>query len=157
MFHQPVFKKNYIGWPQQPPTEKVTQYDISWFYPQKPFFQNVKIKLNSNAWMTLKSSVLIFQALKPLQPQWPQWPQQPQWPQWPQQPHFIKKIIDPDDLIIPSTKMTNTSPFLWNGSSKIQFLTDIWYSFCWRLLRPVDVIFSNTACWNTNFQTSWSQ
>ena len=23
MFHQPVFKKNDIGWPQQPPTEKV--------------------------------------------------------------------------------------------------------------------------------------
>jgi hypothetical protein len=25
--------------------------------PQKTFFQNIKIKLNSNAWMTLKSSV----------------------------------------------------------------------------------------------------
>ena len=36
--------------------------------------------------MTLKSSVVIFQALNPLQPQWHQWPQQPQWPQWPQQP-----------------------------------------------------------------------
>ena len=108
-----------------------------WYFmilPKKTFFQNIKIKLNSNAWMTLKSSVVIFQALKPLQPQWPQWPQQPQWPQWPQQPHFIKKITDPDDLIIPSTQMTNTSPFLWNGSSKIQFFTDIWYSSwrgCW--------------------------
>ena len=99
-----------------------TQYDISWFYPQNTFFQNIKIKLNSNAWMTLKSSVGIFQALKPLQPQCPQWPQQPQWPQWPRQPHFIKKFTDPDGLIIASTQMTNTSPFLWNGSSKIQFL-----------------------------------
>ena len=103
-------------------------------YTQKNFFQNTKIKLNSNALMTLKSSVVVFQALKLLQPQWPQRPQQPQWPQWPQQPHFIKKITDPDDLIIPSTQMTNTSPFLWNGSSKIQFFTDIWYSSwrgCW--------------------------
>jgi hypothetical protein len=41
------------------------------------------------------------------------------------QPHFIKKSTDPDDLIIPSTQMTNTSPFLWNGSSKIQFFADI--------------------------------
>ena len=93
--------------------------------PRKTFFQNIKIKLNSNAWMTLKSSVVIFQALKPLQPQWPQWPQQPQWPQWPRQPHFIKKSTDPDGLIIPDIQMTNTSPFLWNGSSKIQFFTKI--------------------------------
>ena len=126
-------------------------YEISWFYPRKLFFQNIKLKLKSNAWMTLKSSGVIFQALKPLQPQWPQWPQQPQWPQWPQQPHFIKKSTDPDGLIIPSTQMTNTSPFLWNKSSKIQFFTEIWYFFCRRLL-----IFLKTGWGNANFQTSWS-
>ena len=93
--------------------------------PQKTFFQNIKIKLNSNAWMTLKSSVVIFQALKPLQPQWPQWPQQPQWPQWPRQPHFIKKSTDLDGLIIPGTQITSASPFLWHGLSKIQFFTQI--------------------------------
>ena len=82
---------------------------------KKTFFQNIKIKLKLNAWMTLKSSVVIFKALKPLQPQWPLWPQ---WPQWPQQPYFIKKFTDPDELIIPITQMTNTSPFLWNRSSK---------------------------------------
>ena len=110
--------------------------------------------------MTQKSSVVIFQALKPVQPQWSHWPhlpQQPQWPHWPQQPHFIKKITHPDGLIIPGTKMTNTSPFLWNGSSKIQFFTDIWSSFCWRLLRTADVIFLKTDWWNTNFQTSWTR
>ena len=108
-----IFQKNYISWPQQPPTEKVLEFNMIFHdsTPQKRFFQNIKIKLNSNTWMTLKSSVVIFQALKPLQPQWPQWPQQPQWPQWPQQPHFIKKSTDSDDLIIPSTQMTNTSPF----------------------------------------------
>ena len=83
--------------------------------------------LNSNSWMTLKSSALISQALQLLQPQWPHWPQQPQWPHWPQQPHFIKKITHPDGLIIPGTKMTNTGPFLWNGSSKLHFFTNIWY------------------------------
>ena len=104
--------------------------------------------------MTLKSSVVIFQALTPLQPQWPQWPQQPQWPQWPQQPHFIKKSTDPDGLIIPGSQMTNTSPFLWNGSSKIQFFTDIWYTFCPRLVRPACVTFLKTGWWNSNAQTS---
>ena len=51
------------------------QYDISWLYPHF-FFQNIKIKLNSIPWMTLKSSVGIFQALEPLPPQWPLQPQQ---------------------------------------------------------------------------------
>ena len=44
------------------------------------------------------------------------------------------QFTDPDGLINPSTQMTNTGPFLWNGSSKIQFFTDIWYSSwrgCW--------------------------
>ena len=90
--------------------------------PKNICFQNIKIKLNSRTWMTVKSSVLIFQALKPLQPQWPLQPQQPQWPQWPQQPHFVNKNADPDGWIIPSTQTINISPFLWNRSSKIQFL-----------------------------------
>ena len=37
--------------------------------------------------------------------------------------------------------MTTTSPFLWNRSSKIKFFTNIWYSFCQRLLRPANFIF----------------
>ena len=111
------FQKNGIGWPQQPPTEKVPKLNLKFHdSTQNSFFQNIKIKVNSNPWMTLKSSVVLFQAYKPPQPLWPQWPQQPQWPQWPWQPHFIKNFTDPDGLIIPSTQMTNTSPFLCNGS-----------------------------------------
>ena len=135
------------------PRHFIPNCNTAYFTPQF-FFSKHKVKANSNVWMTLKSSVVIFQALKPLQPQWPQWPQQPQWPQWPQQPHFIKKFTDPDGLIIPSTQMTNISPFLWHGSSKIPFFTDIWYFFCWRLLRPAYVIFLNTDWWNSNFQTT---
>ena len=98
------FQKNYIPWPQQPLAEKLLKFNMIFHDPApKKLFSNIKIKLNSNAWMTLKSSVVIFQALKPLQPQWTQWPQQPQWPQWPRQPHFIKKFTDPDGLIICST------------------------------------------------------
>ena len=93
--------------------------------------------------MTLESSVVIFQALEYLWPQWSQQPQQPQWPQWPQQPHFIKTCTDPDGWIIRGTKMTNNGPFLWNGSSKIQFFTNIWHPFCQRLLRQADANFEN--------------
>ena len=103
--------------------------------------------------MSLKSSVVIFEALKPLQPQWPQQPQQPRWPQWPQQPHFTKKLPEPDGWIIPGTKITSAGPFLWDGSSKIQFFTGIWYLFCWRLLRPACVTFLKTGCKYQNFIT----
>ena len=80
-------------------------------------------------------------------PQWPQQPQKPQWPQWPQQPHFIKKFTDEDDWIIPGPKMTNTCPFLCNGSSKIQFFTGIWDPFDRRLLRPAYATFLKTIFW----------
>ena len=83
------------------------------------------MKLNSRTWMTPKSSVKIFQTLEPLQPQWPPQPQRPPWPQQTLQPHFIKNITDCNSWIIPGTKMTNTGPFLWNESSKIQFFNNI--------------------------------
>ena len=149
------FQKSNISWTQQPLTERVLKFIII-FSDYTPFFflQNIKGRLNLRTWMTLKSSVMIFQALSPLQPQWPLWPQQPRWPQWPRQPHFIKKFTQHDGWIIPSAQMTNTSPFLWNGSSKIQFFTDIWYPFCRRLLRPAYVNFLKTGWWNSNIQTS---
>ena len=149
------FQKSNIGWPQQPLIERVLIFDMNFHDSTKTFFfQNIKVKPNSRTWMTLKSSVVIFQTLEPQRPQWPLQPQQPQWPQWPQQPHFIKIFIQLDGWIIPSTQMTNTSPFFLNGSLKIQFFTDIWYSFCRRLLRPAYVIFLKTGWWNSNFQTS---
>jgi hypothetical protein len=91
---------------------------------------------------------------KPLQPHWPQQPWQPHWPHQPHQPYFLQEIPDLDGLIIPGTKMTNNSPFLWNRSSKIQFFTDIWYLFCWRLLRSGYVTFLKTGWWNSNDRTS---
>ena len=94
--------------------------------------------------LTLKSSVVIFQALEPLQPHWPHWPLQPQRPLQPQKPYFTKKLRGPDGWIVPGTKMTNTVPFLLNESSKIQIFTDILYPFCQRLLRPADVTFLKT-------------
>ena len=124
--------------------------------PKNYLFQNINVKLNSRTWMTLKSSVVIFKTLKSLQSQWTWQPQQPHWPQWPRQPQFIKNITHLDGWIISLTKMTNTSSFLRDRSSKIQLFTDIWSLFCWRLWRPAYITFLNTGWWNSNFQTSWT-
>ena len=67
---------------------------------------------------------------------------------------FHQKNTHPDGWIILTTKMTNTSSYLRNRSSKIQFFTDIWYPFCWRLWRPAYVNFLKTGWWNSDFQTS---
>ena len=50
--------------------------------------------------------------------------------------------------------MTNTGPFSWNGLSKMQFFTDIWYPFCRRLLRPADVTFLKNSCCTQKFPIS---
>ena len=88
------FKKSNRGWPQQPQTERLLKFNIIFHDSTKKFcFQKIKVKPNSRTWMTLKSSVVAFQALEPIQPQWPLQPQQPRWPQWPRQPHFIKFLF----------------------------------------------------------------
>ena len=69
------FQKSNSSWPQQPTTEKVLKFHDS--TPKSIVF---KIKLNLITWMTLKSSVVIFQALEPLRPHWPHPPWQPHWP-----------------------------------------------------------------------------
>ena len=38
---------------------------------------------------------------------------------------FPQKTPDPDVLIITGTKMTNVGHFMWNGSSKTQFFTNV--------------------------------
>jgi hypothetical protein len=92
--------------------------------------------LNSRTLLTLKNSVVILltSVTYAASLTW-----QPQWPQQPPKPFFPQKM---DDSISPGeTKMTNTGPFLWIGSSKIQNFTDIWQSFCQRLLRPASTTF----------------
>jgi hypothetical protein len=64
------FQINDNGWPQQPRTEKVLKFHMIFHdSTQKNFFSNDKNKGVFNAWMTLKSSVVIFKALKSMQPQ----------------------------------------------------------------------------------------
>ena len=104
--------------------------------------------------MTLKSLVVILQVLEPLQRHWPQRPLQPHWPRKLLHPYFIKEFAEPDRWIIAGTKMTNSCPFLRNGSSKIRFFTDIWHFFCCRLLRPAYAIFLKTGCEYQNVITS---
>ena len=123
------------------------------FFPKHQNKLKLVLKLlNSRTWITLKSSVVIFQALKPLQPQWPQWPQQPQWPQRPRKPHMIKKFTDPDGLIISSTQLTNTYQSLF-VEWIIKNLNFHWYMAPFRS-EAVEA----SLCYffeNSNFQASW--
>ena len=138
------FQKSNISWPQQPPTWKVLKFKMIFHDSSIIFFlfQNIKIKLNSRTPMTLESSAVIFQALKPLQPHWPHRPLQPRWPLQPQKPYFTKELPDSDGWIILGTKMTNSCQFLWNSSSKIQFFTDF-------------STFSAGGCWGQPMLLFW--
>ena len=157
------FQKSDIGWPHQPPIEKFKK--IFW----KKEFECTKCKATFNFffqhfWLFYAFLVRMTACTlhikwfpwhqEPLQPHWPQQPRKPHWPHQPHQAYFLQEIPDHDGLIIPGTKMTNTGPFLWNRSSKIQFFTDIWYLFCWRLLRSGYVTFLKTGWWNSNGRTS---
>ena len=107
--------------------------------PPKIFFcKNLEIKLIPRTWMSLKPSVMIFQTLETSAP---------------------CSLIDLGGLCnltslhspisskhylilmfcITGTKIINTGNFLWNGSSKIQFFTNIWHPFWQRPLRPREV------------------
>jgi hypothetical protein len=109
------------------------------------FFQSIEIKKN----IRIQGPVSLWISQQTLQPHWPYQPLKP---------YFLKKNPDTDGWNIPGTKRTNTGPFLWNGSSKIQFFTDIWYSFCQRLLRVQPMIlFWKTCWWNSNVRKSECQ
>ena len=148
------FWKSDIGWPQQPLTEKVLKFNMIFHDSSKlilfskhqnkaefkdlddslglrsdfPGLRTSTVSITSTASMTSVASMTSTASIH-------------------------KKITDPNGWIIPDTQMTNTSPFLWNGSLKVQFFTYIWYIFSRRLLRPADVTFSKTDHWNSNFQS----
>ena len=92
--------------------------------------------MNSRILETLKSSVVIFQALETSSAELTslasatsvastafkcQFPQKEFWSWW------------------SGTKITNTGHFVWNGPHKIQFFTNVWHSLSQRLLRPREV------------------
>ena len=59
------FRKSDIGWPQQPPTEKLLKFDLIFHdSTKKLLFSKHQNKLNSRTWMTLKSSVVIFEPIE---------------------------------------------------------------------------------------------
>ena len=70
------FQKNDIGWPQQPPTEKVLRFNMIFHdsTPQKRFFQNIK---NKAEFKNLDDSEVLsnnYMGLRTLQPLWPHQP-----------------------------------------------------------------------------------
>ena len=149
------FLKSNISWPQQPLTKKVTNFNMIFHESTKSFFfQNIKIKLNSKTWMTLKSSVVIFKTLESLQPQWSLQPQQHL------QTHFIKNITGCDGWIIPGTKMTNTGTYCGMDHQKSNFSLilgqPILALFLSEAVEAADVTFLKSGRWNSNANYSWS-
>ena len=69
----------------------------------------------------LEDSAVIFQALETSPASLMSMAWQPHWPQQPLKPNLLKKLHDPDGLIITVSKKTITGNSLWNGSSKPHF------------------------------------
>ena len=96
--------------------------------------------------MTLKSSVVLFQALELLQFCWPHRHLQPHWPLQSQNPFLTKKPLDLDDWIIYGTKMTNTSPSA-EASQCYLFEKWLWYPSTYYLFQHFRTIFKpNLTC-----------
>ena len=125
-------------------------YSVLQKYASTIFF--FKMNLNSRNWMSLKSSVVIFQSVETSVASLTWVAYVTLLASTASKPNFLNKLPTPSAWVISGTKLTNTCPL----SSKIQFFTDIWYSFCRRLVRPVNVTFSKTGWYNLNVKTSGS-
>ena len=77
--------------------------------------------VNLRSRMTLKSSEVIFWALKTSAASLTSAASATSLSSIAYKCQFPQKNSDPDGLIITGTKITNTDHFLWNGSHKIQF------------------------------------
>jgi hypothetical protein len=109
------FQKSKIGWPHQPPTEKLLKFKLIFHdSTKKLLLSKHQNKLNSRTWMTLKviKVKVIFKLLETSTASLTSSASATSWPQQPLQPYFLKNFPHPDDWIIPGTKMTNMSPFL---------------------------------------------
>ena len=145
------FQKSNFGWPQQPPTEKVLKFNMTFHdstkkktfskHQNKAEFKNLNdlevlssdfpVLRTSAASMTSTASTTSMASMtstasfhqKIYLSWWLDHPWHPNDQYW---PLFVEWII------------------------KIPFFTDIWYPFCRRLLRPADVTFLKTGGWNSN-------
>ena len=181
------FQKSNIGWPQQPPTEKVLKFNMSFHdFTKKCMsskhqdkceieplddsdilrsdFLGLRTSAASLASLASKTSLAssTLTALFHQKTSWSSLVTQPMMQRWQNRTElrsmdsFIqilcrfqksKQKVPPPSLSF--TKKITLYPHkgwfffssLWNGSSQIQFFTDIWYPFCQRLLRLVDVTF----------------
>ena len=95
------FQKSDIGWPLQPPKEKLLKFNgISMIMSKKIFFfskhQNLSLnqRIQEPGWFWSPQKWFL-RPKKPLQPHWPQQPRQPHWPHQPHQPFILssKKFL----------------------------------------------------------------
>ena len=102
--------------------------------------------LNSRTRMTLKSSIVILQALETTAPQWPL---QPHWRQQSLQPYFLKKLPDPNGLIIKMTSIGHFFGMVLQKSKLSPMYGTVSVGGCWG--QP---ILLKTGGWNSNVMSS---
>ena len=149
-------QKSNIGWPPQPRTEKMLEFNMIFYVTVKTFLftkhQNeaslVLKLLNSRTWITLKSLVVIFQALET-------------------SPDSLTSAASATSLASSASTAQFRQKTTWSWWSDLPWhqndqywsifvewiiknFTDIWNFLCWRLLRPVYVTFLNFFWWNSN-------
>ena len=150
-----IFQKNNISWPQQPPTKKWLNFNMIFHdstkeksfskHQNKVEFKNLDDSevlssdfpgpRTSAASLTSSASAasLASTASKALfhkKKSWSWWLDHPWHQNYQCGPLFVEWIL------------------------KIQFFTDIWYFFCWRLLRPAVIIFLKNGCGTQKFPIS---
>ena len=118
------FQKSNIDWPQQPLTEKMRKFNMIFHdSAQKTFFSEHKNKAEFKCLDEVPSSD--FPGLKTSAASMTSVTSTASMASMTSTVSFYqKKNTHPHCLIIPGTKMTNTGPFLWNGSSKTILCTD---------------------------------
>ena len=151
------FQKSDIGWPQQPLTEKVLKFNMIFHDSNKnylfskhgnkaenknlddsldlnsdfPGLKTFAVSMTSTASMTSVASMTSTASIHQNN-YWSWWLDHPWHPNDQYQSLFVEWII------------------------KIPIFHWYMIPFSWWLLRPVDVTFSKTDHWNSNFQTSWT-
>ena len=142
----PVFKKNDIGWPQQPLTEKVSdiskKLDFWWSVPQKGTGIG---HLGARDDQTIRISIFLMKW--GCRGHWGHWGCWGHWGHW-----VCRKITTEDFRVIQAFEFSFIfmfwKQFLWGRIMKYNI--EFWQVFCWRLLRLVNVIFLKTGCYHSD-------
>jgi hypothetical protein len=151
------FQKNYINWPQQPPTQRVSdiseKLDFRWSIPQKGTGIG---HLGARDDQTIRISNLLTKW--GCRGHWGHWGCWGHWGHWGCRGFEAWKTTTEDFRVIQEFEFS----FIFMFWKKVFFgrITnyhiEFKHLFCRRLLRPINITFLKTDGRNSNVHTSWS-